>query len=162
MDCFNRWSSALIQQGFALEASGQYWSLRGLQLDPIFAAIVNGAVETHRRNLQLAHAKNLVDAERFEEAAKVYEGLHMWKEAGNTRRHSRRAVTTQVHVDMNHLIEQMRQGGLATTYSCPACKSPIPISGTTSPNTLQVCGYCGSSIQTTDLVDFLTNAVGYR
>ena len=131
-------------------------------MEPSFAALVDGVVQGHRQGLQLAHAKNLVEAERFEEAAKVFEQLKMWKEAGEIRRRSRRAISSQVHVDVNHLIDQMRQGGLATTYACPACRSPIPISGSTTPNTLQTCGYCGSAIQTTDLVDFLTRAVGYR
>ncbi|TLZ55727.1 MAG: hypothetical protein E6K17_05215 [Methanobacteriota archaeon] len=161
-NCFNQWAWGHVQQGYALEVWGQYWSLRGTQLEPAFATLVDGVVAAHRRSLQLSHAEHLVEAERFEEAAKIYEKLKMWKEAGEIRRRSRRVVTTQVHVDVNHLIDQMRQGGLATTYSCPACRSPIAISGTTSPNSLQTCGYCGSAIQTTDLVEFLTRAVGYR
>ena len=161
-DCFNRWAWGHVRQGYGLEPWGQYWSLRGIRLEPAFATLVSGVVQAHRRSLQLTHAKNLVEAERFEEAAKIYDQAKMWKEAGDTRRKARRVVTTQVHLDVNHLIDQMRQGGLATTYSCPACRSPIKISGDTPASSLQTCGYCGSSIQTTDLVDFLTNAVGYR
>src|SRR2546422_886002 len=76
------------------------------------------------------------------------------------RRRARQQTVTQVQVDINGLVEQIRKGGLSTTYTCPACKSPIAISGSTSPEALRSCAYCGSTIQTTDLARFLARVVG--
>ncbi len=118
--------------------------------------------EQHRATLQLQHARNLLEAERFEDAAKIYDGLGMWKEAGDARRHGKRNVVTQVQIDVNSLIDQVRKGGLTTTYACPACHSPIQISGQTDVRSLRHCQYCGSVIQSTDLVEFLARVVGYR
>jgi predicted RNA-binding Zn-ribbon protein involved in translation (DUF1610 family) len=63
-------------------------------------------------------------------------------------------------MDVNSPIEQVRRGGLATSYACPACRSPIAISAATSAESLRTCGSCGSTIQATDLVRFLTRVVG--
>jgi hypothetical protein len=48
------------------------------------------------RELRLERARNLTGAEDFEEAAKVYQELEMWKEAGEVRRKTRHQVVTQV------------------------------------------------------------------
>jgi len=157
--CYDRWAWSIVSQGHHLQSVGQGWALQGVTLGPDYAARTQRMIDTHERNLQLAHAKNLMDAERSEDAAGIYEGLRMWKEAGDARRTGRRAVTTQVQVNLNELIRQMRDGGLTTTYTCPACRSPILISGETASN-LRTCSYCGSTIQTTDLVEFLRRAVG--
>jgi len=63
-------------------------------------------------------------------------------------------------MDVNALIEQVRRGGLATSYACPACRSPIPITAASSAESLRTCGACGSTIQATDLVAFLSRVVG--
>lgn len=118
--------------------------------------------DQHRMGLRIHHAANLLVAERFEDAARVYESLGMWKEAGEARRRGSRRMVTQVQVDVNGLIEQVRKGGLTTTYSCPACKSPIRIDSNADAGTLQHCQYCGTAIQSTDLVEFLSRVVGYR
>ncbi|TLZ74232.1 MAG: hypothetical protein E6K06_01005 [Methanobacteriota archaeon] len=117
--------------------------------------------EDHRRRQGLAHAQHLIEAEDHESAAKIYQTLGMWKEAGEVRRSGRRQVVTQVHVNVNDLVEQVRKAGIATDYTCPACRGNIPISGDTTLAKLRSCQYCGSAIQTTDLVEFLTRVVGY-
>ena len=108
----------------------------------------------------LLQAKHYETAERIEDAARTYEIIGMAAEAGELRRRGRQQTVTQVQVDINGLVEQIRKGGLSTTYTCPACKSPIAISGSTSPEALRTCTYCGSTIQTTDLARFLARVVG--
>jgi len=161
-DCFDRWAWSFISQGHAVVATGPMRTLYGVDLAPAFAERAQRMAEAHQRDLQLTYAKNLIAAERFEDAAKVYEGLSMWKEAGEIRRLARRPqIVTQVHLDVNDLIEQLRKSGVSTSYTCPACGSPIRISGETSLVSLRSCQYCGSVLQTTDLVEFLTKVVGY-
>ncbi len=157
--CFERWAWGFVSNGYALEAIGPGWALHGIVLDRGYDGRVQDMVYRHHRALQLTHAQNLMAAERHEDAARVYEGLGMWKEAGDARRSGRRTVMTQVQVNLNELVRQMREGGLTTTYTCPACRSPILISGDTA-GQLRTCSYCGSTIQTTDLVEFLRRAVG--
>jgi len=67
-------------------------------------------------------AESFVIAERVEDAARTYEKIGMWKEAGDLRRRTRQSqVVTQVHVNMNDLIDQLRKMGLSANYTCPAC-----------------------------------------
>jgi hypothetical protein len=93
----------------------------GVTLDP---AAASRALLSQARQFELA--------ERLEEAARAYELIGMAKEAGDLRRRAKWHVVTQVQMDVNSPIEQVRRGGLATSYACPACRSPIAISAATS------------------------------
>ncbi len=86
----------------------------------------------------------------------------MYKEAGELRRRARQQVVTHVQVDMNDLIEKMRNGGLTATYSCPSCGASIQISGATSSSALTSCKHCGAAPKTTDIAELLTRVTGYR
>lgn len=147
--CFDRWAGYYVAHGQTVHALGYGWALTGVLLDPHAAS----------RALVL-QARQYETAERLEDAARTYEIVGMAAEAGQIRRRARQQTITQVQVDVNHMIEQIRRGGLSTTYTCPACHSPIPISAATTAEALRTCGYCGSTIQTTDLVRFLARVVG--
>lgn len=161
-ECFDRWAWSHVSQGNDATPWGSAWVFQNVELVPSAAGRVKKMAEDLRRERALGHAINLINAERHEDAARIYESLGMWREAGEARRVGRRQVTTQVHVDVNNLIEHVRKGGLATTYTCPACKSPIQITNDTSASSLKTCQYCGSAIQTTDLAEFLSKVVGGR
>jgi len=147
--CFDRWASYYVSHGQALRPWGASWALAGVTLEPTAAS-----------RALLFQARQYELAERLEEAARTYETVGMAKEAGELRRRAKRTVVTQVQMDVNALVEQVRRGGLATSYACPACRSPIPITAQTSAESLRACGYCGATIQTTDLVAFLSRVVG--
>src|SRR2546430_16688711 len=85
--------------------------------------------EDHRRRQALAHARHLIEAEDHEGAAKIYQTMGMWKEAGEVRRSGRRHIVTQVHVTVNDLVEQVRKAGIPTGYTCPRLRGHIPFSG---------------------------------
>ena len=107
-------------------------------------------------------AEHFVVAERFEDAAQLHEKLGMWAEAGDLRRRARRQVVTQVHVDMNALIEQLKRTGIQASYVCPICHGPRAITGDSRPDALTTCQYCGVTIRQTDLIDAITKVVGFR
>ena len=86
----------------------------------------------------------------------------MWKAAGDTRRLKAKQVVTQIHVDVNDLIAQLRSTGLSATYTCPACHSPLQITPDTKPDALTKCAHCGTVIMPTDLVQAIAQVVGYR
>jgi ribosomal protein L37AE/L43A len=119
-------------------------------------------VSDHRRKVALATAINMINAERHEEAAKIYEGLGMFKEAGEVRRVGRRQVTTQVQVNVNDLMQQLRTMGVAANYTCPVCHSPTVITATTSPDALAKCQYCGAVARPTDIIEAITKVLGSR
>jgi hypothetical protein len=118
--------------------------------------------QQHVTESKLNYAKKLIDAEQIEGAAMIYQELGMWKEAGDLRRRARQQVMTQVHVNVNELIDQLKKAGISTNYTCPVCGGHIPITGETNLSKLYGCQFCGSVIQTTDLVEFLTKVVGYK
>ena len=86
----------------------------------------------------------------------------MWKEAGETRRLKQRQVITQVRVDLNHLIAQLRSLGLTATYTCPACHSPLRITPETKPDGLTRCAHCGAVILPTDVIQAISRVVRPR
>ncbi len=159
--CFDRWGAYQVASGSQIVAWGNAWTFQGVVLYEGPLNRVAGMIAEHKRKLALAAAANSLVAERHEDAARIYEGLGMFKEAGETRRLGRRQVTTQVQVDVNNLIDQIRKSGISTDYKCPACGGHIRIAPDTSMAKLTSCEFCGSVIQTTDLVDFLTKVVGY-
>lgn len=161
-DCFDRWAFGQVANGYSLVASGPQWSLMGVALEPAFAGRVQAMTQQHQRQLALSHARNMLDAARYEDAARTYEGLGMFKEAGDTRRMAMRHVTTQVQVNMNDLLEQLRRMGISASYTCPVCRSPFSITGDTRSDALAKCQYCGAVIHPTDLVEAITKVVGYH
>jgi hypothetical protein len=160
--CFERWMTRALEQGVTPTLWGPRWSVQGTVLEDRFSPRAHEMAERHRVNLRLQYAERLLEAERTEDAAEVYESLGRWKEAGEVRRKAKQGVVTQVQVDVNELIDQVRKGGLTTTYTCPACQSPIRIDANVDPRALNRCQYCGTAVQSTDLVDFLSRVVGYR
>jgi len=56
-------------------------------------------------------------------------------------------------VDVNELIKQLKEGGLAVAYHCPNCSAPLSINGDTKPESVNKCSYCGSKIE--NLADLL-------
>ncbi len=160
MECFDRWAWSYISEGYTPVVKGEYVMLGGVFLSPQAAMRAQRIAHDFLSSRRAAHAKSLIAAENFEAAAKIYEELGMWNEAGEARRLGRRQVVTHVQVNLNDLIQQLRQGGVTTDYVCPSCGGSIQISGATALSSLTNCQYCGVVLRTTDLAAFLTRIVG--
>ncbi len=150
-DCFDRLATYNLGRGLILVASGGYWYFGSYQLRP----------EAAQRAVRI-QAEHFVLAERHEDAARLYESIGLWKEAGDTRRLRQRQVVTQVQVNLNELVNQLRALGLSATYTCPACRSPFTITPETKPDTLAKCPRCGAVIMPTDLIQAIARVVGAR
>lgn len=150
-ECFDRLASNNIGRGLTIASSGGTWYIGSYQLTP----------DAAQRAVRI-QAQNYILAERHEDAARLYEGVGMWKEAGDTRRLKARQVVTQLHVNVNDLVGQLRSLGLTATYTCPACHSPIAITPDTKADSLSKCRYCGAVIRPTDLVEAIGKVVGYH
>jgi DNA-directed RNA polymerase subunit RPC12/RpoP len=142
---------ANIGRGLTLASSGGHWYIGSYRLVP----------EAASRAVRI-QAENYALAERNEDAARLYEAVGMWKEAGETRRKAQRQVVTQVHVNMNDLLDQLGRMGLTATYTCPACRSPLTISPQTSTEALTKCRYCGALIHPADIIEAIDRVVGDR
>lgn len=102
-------------------------------------------------------------AGRYEDAAEIYENLSrtlkdkkLLDKARKLRTLARRVPPVKViTVDVNKLIQQLREDGLVVAYSCPRCGGKLKISGGTKPESLKFCSYCGSKLDTMDLAEFL-------
>ena len=64
-------------------------------------------------------------------------------------------IVKNISIDLNQLLDKLKTGGLMTVYKCPNCSANIKISGTTSVQKLSKCEYCGTILQTDDLVKFI-------
>ena len=105
----------------------------------------------------------------MEHAAWMYERLGLLEKAGELRRADRTRVVREerisentrrvVTVDLNKLIAEARQQGLAIPLKCPQCGSvlrlPLSDSGPLR------CAYCGTYLDTQTAVRLLGQALGH-
>lgn len=113
------------------------------------------------RAVRLMVVQHPITAGRFEDAAKLYEELGMCKEAGNVRARSNeiRIKKTEVSVDLNSLLAQLKEGGIVVVYSCPHCGGKLRVSKDTNIESLKHCEHCDADIETIDLIDFLRTTI---
>ena len=108
---------------------------------------------------RITQAKNFELAKRHEDAAKIYESLGLWKEAGNAREAKTSRTVKHVTVNLNDLIDKLRTGGLSVPYKCGSCGASIVVNKDSSPDGLKFCSYCGSALNTDALLAMLQDAL---
>jgi uncharacterized protein (DUF983 family) len=102
-------------------------------------------------------AKNLEKCGRTQDSAKIYEDLHMYDKARELREKDRQIFVkkTDVSINLNALLQQVKDGGLVAIFRCPHCGGKLKINESTTVNSLRTCEHCGSEIESMDLADFL-------
>jgi DNA-directed RNA polymerase subunit RPC12/RpoP len=102
-------------------------------------------------------AQNLERCGRVQDAAKIFEELRMYDKARELRERDRHIIVkkTDVSVNLNILLQQVKDGGIVAIFRCPHCGGKLKIDNKTTLNSLKVCEYCNSEIDTMDLADFL-------
>lgn len=108
-------------------------------------------------NAKLALAQNLERCGRIMDSAKVFEELRLYDKARELREKERHIVIkkTDVSVNLNALLQQVKDSGLVAVYRCPHCGGNLKIGKSTNLESLRKCDYCGSEIEIMDLADFL-------
>lgn len=115
-------------------------------------------------------AVNLERAGQFEEAASHYDTLASYHhvaqqrpqyldKARQAREKSKIVKVRETVVDINKLLEQVRDGGIVAVYRCPHCGGKVKIGKDASVESLKVCEYCGSEIEAMELADFIRTAL---
>jgi len=114
-----------------------------------------------KRYCDLKQAENLERAGRRQEAARIYERFGMYDEARKLRDREREVIVrkTDISVNLNALLQQVKDGGIVVVYRCPNCGGKLKVSKGTSVESLKVCEHCGSEIEALDLADFLKTAL---
>lgn len=107
----------------------------------------------------LTHAKNLELAGRNEDAARIYESLGMWKEAGKARKEAGSTTIKHVSVNLNDLLDKLREGGLAVPYKCRICGAVMTIDKNSKAESLTRCAYCGTATNTDALLAIVQDAL---
>jgi len=110
---------------------------------------------------KLALAQNLERCGRTTDAAKVFEELRLYDKARELREKDRHIIIkkTDVSLNINTLLQQIKNNGLVAIYRCPHCGGKLKIDKNVSMDKLKVCEHCGSEIETMDLADFLRTAL---
>jgi uncharacterized protein (DUF983 family) len=113
--------------------------------------------EKFHTNAKTALAQNLEKCGRTQDAAKIYEDLRMYDKARELREHDRQIFVkkTDVSVNLNALLQQVKDGGGVAIFRCPHCGGKLKINENTTMNSLRTCEHCGSDIESMDLADFL-------
>jgi hypothetical protein len=109
---------------------------------------------------KLALAKNLEKCGRIQDAARIFEEMHMYDKARELREVDKRIVVknTNVSVNLNALLQQVKEGGIVAVFRCPFCGANLKVNKDTTLDSLKICEHCHSEITSMDLADFL-NAV---
>ena len=113
------------------------------------------------KKILIRKARILLEVKRFEEAAKIFEDIGMYKEAGDTRIKSKQSSIkkTEIKVDLNKLLNQIKDGGLIVVYRCPHCGAPLKVNKESNADSITICNHCNTKIEIIDVVDFLKTAL---
>jgi DNA-directed RNA polymerase subunit RPC12/RpoP len=97
----------------------------------------------------------------FENAANIYKSLGMYEDAGRVRSKTNEIIIrkTDVSVDLNALLQQVKEGGIVAVYRCPHCNATLKIGSKTDSGSLRKCEHCGNEIEAMDLAEFLKAAL---
>ena len=109
-----------------------------------------------------ALALNLEKCGRTLDAATIYEEkLKIYDKARLLRQNEKQSIVkhTDVSVNLNELLKQVKDGGVVAIYRCPHCNGTLKVNNKTSLKSLKICEHCGSEIETVDLADFLKTAL---
>ena len=107
-------------------------------------------------------ALNLEKCGRPQDAAEIYEKkLKMYDKARLLRISDKQVIVkqTDVSINLNELLKQVKDGGIVAIYRCPHCNGTLKVNDKTSLKSLKTCEHCGSEIETLDLADFLRTAL---
>ena len=103
----------------------------------------------------LRHAQRAESAGRYEDAAILYESIYLFDRAKKGRKIDKHHITKHIHMDINALLNQLRESKLVSAYSCPRCSAPIKIDASTNASMLSTCPYCDTQLKITDIENFL-------
>jgi hypothetical protein len=106
---------------------------------------------------KLALAENLEKCGRIQDAARIFEELHMYDKSRELRQQDRHILikNTNVSVNLNSLLQQVKDGGIVAVFRCPFCGGKLKVNQNSTLDSLKKCEHCNSDIATMDLADFL-------
>jgi len=107
-------------------------------------------------------ASNMEAVGRPLDAAMIYEKhLKMYDKARELREKQTQVTIKKVDisVDLNKLLQQVKDGGIVVVYRCPHCGGKLKVGKDTSVESLKVCQYCGSEIEVMEMAEFLKTAL---
>jgi DNA-directed RNA polymerase subunit RPC12/RpoP len=109
--------------------------------------------EEEKKKARYEGAKTLERVGKYEWAADAYESLardfgdeKLLDKAGELRDRARGLQINVNSINVNELIRQLKESGLAVAYHCPNCSAPLNIDGEIKPESITKCNYCGSKI----------------
>lgn len=106
-------------------------------------------------------AENLERCGRTQDSARIYEELRNYDKARELREKDRHFFIkrTDIQVNLNALLQQVKDGGIVAIFRCPHCGGKLKINDKTTVNSMRACEHCGSEIAAMDLADFLKSVL---
>lgn len=134
---------------------------------------INKLLQEKKNQARLNQASFCEGVGRYEDAAKLCweaaeicefykkydKAKQMRDKARQLRAKEKGIVVKKTVVDLNKLIQQIKDGGIVVVYRCPHCGGKLKVGKGTSVESLKVCEHCGSEIEVMELADFLRTAL---
>lgn len=120
------------------------------ELRPIFRSRANAS---DLREQQIRRATNAWTSGNYELAASIYEHLGYLEQASQARELAKTqyVVQTNVSVNYNRLVEQLKDLRKPVAYSCPKCGAGAMMDGNLQAQALK-CAYCGANFAIPDIM----------
>jgi ribosomal protein S27AE len=120
------------------------------QLQPVFQA---RATQSDLQAQEVARARRAWESGDYNLAAEIYDKLGQPQYAAQARELARtqNVVTTNVSVNYNQLVEQLKELRKPVAYSCPKCGAGAVMDGNLQAQHLK-CAYCGANFEIPDIL----------
>lgn len=103
-----------------------------------------------------SQAKLAESVERIDDAAMFYEKAGFLEKAKQLRIKNKNQVVHHITIDVNKLLDFLRQSNFTIPYKCPSCQATIKINSQRDANRFFLCEYCGTSLQAVDVQNLIS------
>ncbi|WP_446787306.1 hypothetical protein [Macellibacteroides fermentans] len=104
-----------------------------------------------------SQARLAESVERIDDAAMYYEKAGFLEKAKQLRIKNRNQVVHHITIDVNKLLNFLKESNFTIPYKCPSCHGTIKINGQRDAIKFFTCEYCGTSLQAIDVQNLIND-----
>ena len=102
-----------------------------------------------------SQARLAESVERIDDAANHYEKAGLLEKSRQLRLKNKNQVVHHITIDVNKMLEFLKDSNFTIPYKCPSCNGTIKLNGQRDASSFFVCEYCGTSLQAIDVQNMI-------